>query len=70
MARVSGRRSDKSGDLIPPKTGAIIRIAYWDGTTTARRADLTDEEVAELVELLNAQEIEPRPERRRSRADL
>jgi transposase len=68
MALVQARKSDKSGLMIPEGSGARIRIEFYDGKTTARRADLTTEEVEEL--LCFAQVVETRPARRRSRADL
>lgn len=68
MALVNARQSDKSGTLMDAGTGARIRIEFYDGERVARRADLTDDEVEKLLPF--AKEVEVRPERRRSRADL
>lgn len=68
MALVQARQSDLSGALIPPGSGARVRIEFYDGTTTARRCDLTNEEVQELLPF--ATEVEVRPERRRGREPL
>jgi hypothetical protein len=68
LARFDGRISDMSGDVIPPRTGARVRIEFYDGERVARRADLTDAEVEKLLPF--AQEVETRPERRRARAEL
>ena len=67
MTLVQARRSDKSGLMLEPGTGARVRIEFYDGSV-ARRADLTDAEVEELLGF--AVEVESRPERRRSRAEL
>jgi hypothetical protein len=68
MALIQRRSSDKSGALIPPGTGARVRIEFYDGERLARRCDLTDEEVEELLPF--ATDVESRPERRRPRAEL
>lgn len=68
MALVQARRSDKSGLMIENNTGARVRIEFYDGQRKARRADLTDEEVAELLGF--AVEVESRPNHRRPRAEL
>lgn len=68
MALVQARQSDKSGTLIPAGTGARVRVEFYDSARVARRADLTDEEVEALLPF--ACEVEVRPERRRSRAEL
>lgn len=68
MALVQARRSDKSGEMIESNTGARIRIEFYDGKRQARRADLTDAEVEELLGF--AEEVESRPGHRRSRAEL
>jgi hypothetical protein len=68
MALIQARKSDKSGVLIEPGQGARVRIEFYDGKRTARRADLTDDEVEKLLPF--ATEVEVRPERRRGRADL
>jgi hypothetical protein len=68
MALVQARQSDKSGVMIPPGSGARVRIEFYDGVTVARRADLTNEEVDEILPF--AKEVETRPERRRGRATL
>lgn len=68
MALVQARQSDKSGLMIPPGTGARVRIEFYDGKSVARRADLTDAEVDKLLGF--AKEVETRPARRRGRAEL
>lgn len=68
MALVQARQSDKSGLMIPRGTGARVRIEFYDGVTVARRADLTNEEVDEILSF--AREVETRPARRRGRARL
>ena len=68
MALVQARQSDLSQALIPPGTGARVRIEFYDGERIARRADLTDEEVEKILPF--AVEVEARPERRRTRAEL
>jgi hypothetical protein len=68
MALVQERHSDMSGRKIPPGTGARVRIEFYDGTRVAQKCDLSDAEVAKLLPF--AQEVETRPERRRSRAEL
>lgn len=68
MALVQERQSDMSGRKIPPGTGARVRIEFYDPSRVARRCDLTDAEVQKLLPF--AQEVETRPERRRSRAEL
>lgn len=65
MARVTGLKSDNSGDPIPEGTGARVRIMFYDGTRPDRRADLTDAEVEKFLGF--AQEVKTRPERRRAR---
>lgn len=62
MAIVQIRKSDYSGAEIPPGTGARIRVMWNDGAKTDLRADLTDEEVGELLPFAHA--VEPRPDRR------
>lgn len=68
MALVQARQSDLSGDVMPPGSGARVRIEFYDGKRTARRCDLTDAEVEKLLPF--AREVEVRPERRRSRVEL
>ena len=68
MTLVQARQSDKSGELIDPGSGARVRIEFYDGVTVARRADLTNEEVEQVLGF--AREVETRPERRRGRAAL
>jgi hypothetical protein len=68
MAIIQARKSDKSGTIMEPGTGARVRIEFYDGKRVARRADLTDAEVEKLLGF--AQEVEVRPERRRGRAEL
>lgn len=64
MALVQVRRSDKSGDELPAQAGARVRIEFYDGKRTARRADLTDAEADALIEEYGLKEVETRPERR------
>lgn len=68
MALLQARQSDKSGDFLRPGEGARVRIEFYDGQRVARRADLTDAEVEQLLPF--AREVETRPQRRRSRAEL
>lgn len=63
MALVQVRKSDYSGSEIPAGTGARVRIMFSDPERDDMRADLTDEEVAELLSF--AQVVETRPARRR-----
>lgn len=62
MAREIVLKSDRSGKEIPKGTGARVRITFHDRSRTDRRADLTDEEVDELLGF--AGEVETRPTRR------
>lgn len=68
VAVTQTRTSDKSGLMLDAGTGARVRIEFYDGKRQARRADLTDAEVEELLGF--AVEVESRPGQRRSRADL
>jgi hypothetical protein len=68
MALVQERHSDMSGRKIPPGTGARVRIEFYDQNRVARRCDLSDAEVEKLLPF--AQEVEVRPGRARSRAEL
>ena len=61
MALAQIRRSDKSGKDIPEGTGARVRIIWFDGRPDMR-ADLTDEEVAEVLPF--AVPVVTRPTRR------
>lgn len=67
MAFVQIRKSDKSGVEIPQGTGARIRVIFNAEDKDDLRADLSDEEVAELLGF--AQPVETRPMRRKSRYD-
>jgi hypothetical protein len=62
MALETVRRSDASGAEIPRGTGARIRVMFNDKKHTDLRADLTDEEVKELLSF--AVPVETRPSRR------
>jgi len=64
MALVQVRKSDASGTEIPAGTGARVRVMFTDPDRNDLRADLTDEEVAELLPF--AQPVEARPGRRKS----
>lgn len=67
MALKMTRYSDKSGTLIPEGAGVRIRIEFLDGKTVARSADLTRDEVDELLPF--AHEVSERPSRQtRSRS--
>lgn len=68
MAIVNARQSDKSQKMIPLGTGARILIDFYDKTRVKQTADLSDEEIEELLPF--ATEIEERPARRRGRAEL
>lgn len=61
MALKMTRFSDKSGQAIPEGRGVRIRIEFLDGVTVARTADLTAEELAELLPF--AHEVNERPSR-------
>lgn len=61
------RISSLSGAVIPDGTGARVRIMWNDPGKLDMRADLTDEEVAELIEKYQAEDVEPRPDRRARR---
>lgn len=67
MALETIRVSDKSHDPIPAGTGARIRVMFFDGKRADRRADLTEEEVAELLSF--TVEVEQRGKERRSESD-
>jgi hypothetical protein len=66
VALVQVRRSDASGKEIPRGTGARIRVIFNSPDKADMRADLTDEEVAEILHF--AQPVEARPERKAARA--
>jgi DNA-directed RNA polymerase sigma subunit (sigma70/sigma32) len=57
---VRRRTSDKSGRILPPGTGARVRIQFNDGRTP-RRADLLDDEVKELLGHVDFSEVRKRP---------
>jgi hypothetical protein len=57
MARMTVYTSSISGVVIPPNTGARVRIKH-DGKLFV--ADLTDAEVGEFVKSLKAEERKPR----------
>lgn len=61
MATETIRRSDLSKAEMPDGTGARVRVMFYDDREDLR-ADLTDEEVAELLPF--AEPVKPRPERR------
>jgi hypothetical protein len=61
MALETVRVSDKSREPIPRGTGARVRVMFYDESKPDRRADLTDEEVAELLPFTT--EVEQRPRR-------
>jgi hypothetical protein len=58
--------SSFSGDEIAPGTGARVRVMYNDPNRPDRRADLTDEEVDQLLPF--ATDVITRPSRRRRAA--
>lgn len=62
MAVETVRRSDVSGKVIPEGTGARIRVIFNDPHRVDLRADITDEEVSELLPW--AREVVTRPTRR------
>jgi hypothetical protein len=61
------RISSLSGDVIPDGTGARVRIMWSDQSRLDMRMDLSDEEAAELAKRYNADEVDPRPDRRSKR---
>jgi hypothetical protein len=61
------RVSSLSGDEIPDGTGARVRIMWSDQRRLDMRMDLSDEEAAELAKRYNADEVDPRPDRRSKR---
>jgi hypothetical protein len=63
MALETVRKSDASGELIPEGTGARIRVIFNDPERHDLRADLTDDEVAELLPW--ARPVVTRPDRRK-----
>ena len=65
MAVVQVRKSDISGEVIPDGSGARVRVIFADDRTDLR-ADLTEEEVAQLLPF--AIEVHERPTRRTSAA--
>lgn len=68
MSLTTVRVSDKSGEPIPPGTGARVRVMFYDDRPD-RRADLTDEEVERLLDFTHEVEIRPHARRSRSRDD-
>lgn len=63
MALVQVKKSDYSGVEIEKGQGARVRVLFDDPALTDLRADLTVDEVKELLPF--AQEVETRPERRK-----
>jgi hypothetical protein len=59
------RVSSLSDQIIPDGTGARIRIMWSADEREDMTADLTDEEAEQLAGHYNAEEVTPRPERRR-----
>lgn len=59
MAIETIRKSDASGKEIPPGTGARIRVIFNDPKRVDLRADLTDDEVEQLLSWAKA--VVPRP---------
>lgn len=66
MALETVRKSDASGDIIPAGTGARVRVIFAAEDKDDLRADLTDEEVEELLPW--AKPVKPRPDRRKQRS--
>jgi hypothetical protein len=64
MALVQLRKSDYSGVEMPEKTGARVRVMFYDPERPDRRADLTDEEVDQLLPFVK--EVETRRSRRKA----
>ena len=64
MAIEQVRKSDASGKEIPEGTGARVRVLWNTPGKADLRADLTDEEVMELMPWL--QPVTPRPTRRKA----
>lgn len=63
MAIETVRRSDISGEIIEPGTGAQIRIQFFDRKKPDRRIDVTDAEAEAIAPAEH--EVATRPERRR-----
>lgn len=55
--------SDKSGEEIPRGTGARVRVMFYADGEVDMRADLTDDEVAQLVKTYKLKRVETRPHR-------
>ena len=66
MAVQTVRLSDVSGADIPEGTGARVRVIFHDDRADLR-ADLTDEEVVQLMPW--AKPVKVRPERRSGRSN-
>ena len=61
MALKMTRYSDVSQKLIPEGEGVRIRIEFLDGRTIARAADMTKDELEELLPF--AKDVQERPAR-------
>lgn len=59
--------SSLSGEPIPDGTGARVRIMFNNSDRVDMRADLTDAEVEKFAKQVKAEEVEPRPDRRKDR---
>lgn len=57
--------SDKSGKPIPGGTGARVRVLFNDQDKVDMRADLTDEEVQQLISAYKLKPVQPREQRRK-----
>jgi hypothetical protein len=57
--------SDKSGKQIPAGTGGRVRVLFYDEGKVDMRADLTDEEVEQLIEDYQLKPVQPREQRRK-----
>jgi hypothetical protein len=62
MAIETVRKSDVSGETIPDRTGARVRVIFASPDRDDLRADLTDDEVTQLLPW--AKPVQSRPDRR------
>lgn len=71
MAKVNMRKSDKSGALFDfGNTGGRVRVHFNDKSRNQQTADLTDEELEELLKFANFTDVEKRTGLKKHREEL